>query len=375
MSAYWTPQLYVAPPTAKGQMEPALLQAGAIPLKAFSFVIYYKFITETGERFDNDPDRWEKIEAFPPSFRMLASETLIKEKTLTANSLFDHPVSYKCLGYGNQEDTSDFPSDPSLCENGLRTQMTFPSCWDGQSTDSAAHDSHVAYPTGSWAGSACPTTHPVRIPTLFIEVIYDTKSMKEEFAKGWELVFPGMPNQFLANGDPLFHADFMNGWNQAFLQQALDECGVTPCPLIQKQPSSCKKQEPLPAPPPPVSTSPSPPPPSPTPVASPSPPSPTPPSPDEGAPSDPPESEDPAWTLLWSDEFEGSSLDNNKWTPMEGDGCEYGICGWGNGEFQYYTNNEGRNFFVKDGRLTIQAINEAADASDLNAFKTYCRNR
>ena len=41
-------------------------------------------------------------------------------------------------------------------------------------------------------------------------------------------------------------------------------------------------------------------------------------------------------TLIWSDEFDGSSLNPDKWRYEMGNGCP-NLCGWGNGEAQYYT--------------------------------------
>lgn len=38
------------------------------------------------------------------------------------------------------------------------------------------------------------------------------------------------------------------------------------------------------------------------------------------------------WTLLWSDEFNGPTLNASIWEVQTGSGCEYGICGWGNNE-------------------------------------------
>lgn len=60
-------------------------------------------------------------------------------------------------------------------------------------------------------------------------------------------------------------------------------------------------------------------------------------------------------TPVWSDEFTGDSLDTSKWEIMKGDGCSYGICGWGNNELQTY---ESENITVKDGILTITARKE-----------------
>lgn len=60
-------------------------------------------------------------------------------------------------------------------------------------------------------------------------------------------------------------------------------------------------------------------------------------------------------TLVWADEFNGSSLDLTKWEPQIGDGCDYGICGWGNNELQYY---KAENAEVNNGTLKIIAKEE-----------------
>jgi len=63
--------------------------------------------------------------------------------------------------------------------------------------------------------------------------------------------------------------------------------------------------------------------------------------------------------LLWSDEFDGDSLDETKRSPQVGDGCTLGedMCGWGNSEWQVYTNEQGPNgnIEVSDGTLKIHA--------------------
>ena len=65
------------------------------------------------------------------------------------------------------------------------------------------------------------------------------------------------------------------------------------------------------------------------------------------------------WALVWSDEFDGDGLDPAKWDIQLGDGCDLGICGWGNGEFQNYTAAP-ENLAVADGRLTITARQRVA---------------
>ena len=64
------------------------------------------------------------------------------------------------------------------------------------------------------------------------------------------------------------------------------------------------------------------------------------------------------WELVWSDEFDGDSLDRSKWNIQTGDGTVEGIPGWGNNELQSY---HGDNVSVSGGNLTITARQESAD--------------
>lgn len=66
------------------------------------------------------------------------------------------------------------------------------------------------------------------------------------------------------------------------------------------------------------------------------------------------------WSLVWADEFEGETLDTEKWSYMTGDGTEYGIPGWGNNELQYY---QEENVKVSNGVLTITAKQENVGSS------------
>ena len=67
------------------------------------------------------------------------------------------------------------------------------------------------------------------------------------------------------------------------------------------------------------------------------------------------------YRLVWSDEFDGSSLDMDKWSYELGnwkldDSGNYITNGWGNNEQEFYTD---RNTAVKDGVLTISARKES----------------
>jgi len=66
---------------------------------------------------------------------------------------------------------------------------------------------------------------------------------------------------------------------------------------------------------------------------------------------------DSSWSLVWSDEFDGSELDPDRWSIQVGDGCDQGICGWGNNELQWY---QADNIQVAGGFLTITARAESA---------------
>ncbi|MFY0672040.1 MAG: carbohydrate-binding protein [Bacteroidia bacterium] len=70
---------------------------------------------------------------------------------------------------------------------------------------------------------------------------------------------------------------------------------------------------------------------------------------------------EPDWDLVWNDEFDGTSIDKNKWY------FETGNHGWGNGEAQNYTN--GDNAFIKDGNLVIEARKENSNGSDFSSSR------
>lgn len=63
------------------------------------------------------------------------------------------------------------------------------------------------------------------------------------------------------------------------------------------------------------------------------------------------------YSLVWADEFNNNSLDASAWSHQNGDGCDIGICGWGNNELEYYTNRP-ENLFFQDGKLIIEARKE-----------------
>lgn len=74
------------------------------------------------------------------------------------------------------------------------------------------------------------------------------------------------------------------------------------------------------------------------------------------------------YELVWSDEFDKDGLpDTTKWAYAIGDGCPE-LCGWGNGEKQYYTNKQ-ENARIENGILIIEARKETIDSSDYTSAK------
>ncbi len=58
--------------------------------------------------------------------------------------------------------------------------------------------------------------------------------------------------------------------------------------------------------------------------------------------------------LIWSDEFEDEALNDQNWSYNLGNGCDLGICGWGNEELQSYT-DLAENIYLENGALHIVA--------------------
>jgi hypothetical protein len=155
----------------------------------------------------------EKMESFPVGLRMLAGTP---EKRSRGQTMEDLAVNYKCLNYqGQPSDHKGFPEQN--CPDGVRAEITFPSCWDGKNLDSEDHKSHMAYPTTTFEAGACPPTHPHHLVVLKTEWIFET------FKYQWS----GKQPFVWSHGDPTghgFHADFLMGWDYDLLAGAVEDC-------------------------------------------------------------------------------------------------------------------------------------------------------
>ncbi|MDJ0708889.1 MAG: glycoside hydrolase family 16 protein [Woeseiaceae bacterium] len=78
-------------------------------------------------------------------------------------------------------------------------------------------------------------------------------------------------------------------------------------------------------------------------------------------------------TLVWSEEFDGPTIDPETWFFATGDGSEVGLPGgWGNNELQYYLPD---NAMIVNGVLEITARRETAGGLDYTSARINTQDR
>lgn len=78
-----------------------------------------------------------------------------------------------------------------------------------------------------------------------------------------------------------------------------------------------------------------------------------------------------ALSLVWFDEFDGTTLNTADWSYDIGDGCP-DLCGWGNAELEYYRS---QNVTVSGGNLVITAKHEYYGGRQFTSGKVHTRSK
>ena len=164
------------------------------------------------------------IKAPPKGLRMIAGNA-----KATNNSVYNN-TGFTCHPGPNSTRTSwprtmEIPSG-SKCETGddLMFSVFFPQCWDGVNLDSPNHKDHMAYPlhrSNQLPNFYCPTTHPVAIPQIAVNVHFRVTSVDK--LEKWRLA----SDNYTFNGTNAgysAHSDYVEGWDRTAMEGIIKNC-------------------------------------------------------------------------------------------------------------------------------------------------------
>ncbi|KAJ7938380.1 hypothetical protein B0H13DRAFT_2226396 [Mycena leptocephala] len=131
-------------------------------------------------------------------------------RTLDPSSFAQQAITFLCLDFsGKSSRYNELPRGIS-CPSGIRSQINFPSCWNGIDTDSRDHKSHVAFlSTGPDNGTCSDPAFPKTLPRIFMEVYWISQ------------VFEDQRKSAMTPSQPFV-------WDPGVLQKALDGCNCNP---------------------------------------------------------------------------------------------------------------------------------------------------
>ncbi|CAG8949845.1 hypothetical protein HYFRA_00004172 [Hymenoscyphus fraxineus] len=212
-SNYWTATMYFKARNGTYKRVPIIANAQLTNGIKGGMTIYY-----TQQDFNSNGK--QKITAFPPGFRMTVGSPTTNNR---ADAVKNTGLRYTCLDtiLTRGAETPDFPSKP--CKAGIMAIHHFPACWNGKDVDSPDHQSHM-YNTGKGGfqvASPCPSSHPIRMPQLAYETIWDTTSFNDKSLWPADGSQPFVWSTGETKGYST-HGDYVFGWKGDSLQRAMD---------------------------------------------------------------------------------------------------------------------------------------------------------